>query len=76
MGKYWKEKVYALYKGENNVCDGTLPEIARQTGRSLESLRFCTRPAYRRRREEYKRKGKGEACMELVEIEEGLDDEA
>lgn len=59
------EKVYALYKGEQNLMDGTLEQIARARGISLETARFMTSPVYRKRAEAAKR-----GRLELVEITE------
>lgn len=38
--------IFALYAGERNIADGTLEEISRQTGRSLDSLRRYLTPSY------------------------------
>lgn len=59
-----KAKVYALYKGDENICDGTLQEIAEKTGKKLEYIRWLTYPTYK------KRVGKSVKRMELVEITE------
>lgn len=48
-----KGKVYALYRGEENVCDGTLAEIAEHEGIKYETARYMTSPCYRRRIAEY-----------------------
>lgn len=45
----WYEKVYALYVGRDNVCDGTIPQIAELTGRSIASLKWMTTPTGIRR---------------------------
>ncbi|WP_341323423.1 hypothetical protein NSQ62_08085 [Solibacillus sp. FSL H8-0523] len=51
MKKPWYKKVYALYKGENYICDGTIREIARETGKSTDFLRWMTYPVYAKRSE-------------------------
>ena len=61
-----KEKVYALYIGETNICDGTLAEIAAKTGKRLDTLRWMTYPVYQRRVEARKTTN----VTELVPIEE------
>lgn len=38
--------IFALYAGERNIADGTLEEISKQTGRSLDSLRRYLTPSY------------------------------
>lgn len=45
----WHEKIYALYIGETNICDGTLPEIAAKTGKRLDTLRWMTYASYQER---------------------------
>ena len=45
----WYERIYALYKGEENICDGTIPEIAEATGKTVQAVRYMTFPAYERR---------------------------
>ena len=47
-----KAKVYALYKGDENICDGTLQEIAEKTGKKLEYIRWLTYPTYKKRVQE------------------------
>lgn len=42
-------RIYALYKGEQNLADGTLEEIARKTGKTYRSLKWMTYPIYKRR---------------------------
>jgi len=59
------EKIYALYKGEQNLMDGTLEQIARARGISYETARFMTSPVYKKRVENAKR-----GRLELVEITE------
>ena len=38
-------KIYALYEGETNICDGTLYEISRKTGLTMDYLLWMTRPS-------------------------------
>ena len=35
-------RIYALYEGENNVCDGTLGQIQRRTGIPMNYLIWMT----------------------------------
>ena len=32
--------IYALYKGEQNLADGTLAEIARKTGKTYNTVNY------------------------------------
>lgn len=63
--KPWYRRIYALYKGENFICDGTIKEIAEQTGKSEDFLRYMTFPAYERRCA--KRGGPNQLAMVLIE---------
>ena len=42
-------KIYALYKGDEYVTDGTLDEIAEKTGKKLASLEWMLTPAAKKR---------------------------
>ena len=46
MAKRKSSGIFALYAGEKNLADGTLEEISKQTGRSLDSLRRYLTPSY------------------------------
>lgn len=37
-------EVYALYKGDNWICDGTLEEIAEYTEKELKRLKYLSCP--------------------------------
>ncbi|HDR7893328.1 TPA: hypothetical protein QCY29_005849 [Bacillus toyonensis] len=52
----WKEKIYALYKGESFIAEGTVSEINQETNKSIDFLRFMTAPAYERRCGDSKRR--------------------
>ncbi|CUB54030.1 hypothetical protein BN2127_JRS10_02570 [Bacillus subtilis] len=45
----WHERLYALYKGEQFVTEGTLPEISVAAKKSIDWLRYMTYPAYDKR---------------------------
>ncbi|HFF1838848.1 TPA: hypothetical protein ACGBET_003567 [Bacillus cereus] len=45
----WHERLYALYKGEQFVTEGTLPEISAVAKKSIDWLRYMTYPAYDKR---------------------------
>ncbi|PGV23053.1 hypothetical protein [Bacillus cereus] len=49
MGLKWHERLYALYKGEQFLTEGTLPEISLAAKKSIEWLRYMTYPAYDKR---------------------------
>lgn len=40
--------IYALYKGEQNLADGTLAEISRKTGKTYNTLKWMTYPSYKK----------------------------
>ena len=62
-------KIYALYRGDENLMDGTLAQIAAARGIKIETLRYMTSNVYKRRHEKAKHP---RDCLELVEI---VDDE-
>jgi hypothetical protein len=45
----WHKRIYALYKGENLIADGTIGEIHRKSGKTVEYLRWMTYPTYEKR---------------------------
>lgn len=45
----WNKRIYALYKGEQFVTDGTILEISRETNKSIDFLRYMTYPIYEKR---------------------------
>jgi hypothetical protein len=42
-------KEYALYKGEEILCSGTIKEIAKHQGIKEATVRFYARPSYKKR---------------------------
>lgn len=40
MARPYSTKLYALYRGEENLCDGTIREIHEKTGLSLKYLNW------------------------------------
>lgn len=40
-----REKIYACYKGDEYLCDGTLKEIHKKTGFSLGTLNWSRYPS-------------------------------
>ena len=61
------EKLFALYKGEELIADGTLKEISAKLGVKIETLRFYKSPAYKKRI-------RGENARILVCIDEEEED--
>lgn len=45
----WHKRIYALYKGEQFITEGTIREIHRETGKSINFLRYMTYPIYEKR---------------------------
>lgn len=45
MYKKQRKRIYALYKGEINICDGTIREIAKKTGKSINCIQCCKSPS-------------------------------
>lgn len=39
-------KIYALYKGDEYITDGTLEELSQKTGKKEATLKFMTTPSY------------------------------
>ncbi|MEX3713638.1 hypothetical protein ABFV99_14690 [Cytobacillus horneckiae] len=60
----WDKRIYALYKGEENITDGTILEIAARTGKTIKSLRWMTYDAYKERCK------KSKNIIELVPIDD------
>lgn len=65
----WRETIYALYRGENNICDGTIEEISRKSGKSVKMLRWMLNPAYARRIRRPKKNGKRRNCVQLIRLD-------
>lgn len=70
MSKY--ENIYALYKGDTFIADGTMQQIARKTDKTLDYIDHMSTPAYKRRVETSKknRKNKSKGMLELVLLED------
>ena len=63
------ENIYALYKGEENIMDGTLDEIARARHIKRDTVQYMLTAAYRRRVNEPSKDGKRRCRLELVLVE-------
>lgn len=55
-------KIYALYKGDKLLADGTLLQIAHKMGVKLKTIKFYKTPTY------LKRRSKSKNFRELVEL--------
>lgn len=62
--------IYALYKGEQNLMDGTLAEIAQRTGKTYNTLKWMTYPSYQKR---IRQKNHKIGILELVDLGEEID---
>ena len=45
----WHKRIYALYKGDQFITDGTIREIHRETGKTINFLKYMTYPIYEKR---------------------------
>ena len=63
--------IYAVYKGDEYLMDGTIPEIARARGIKEKSVKFFLTPAYRRRKkiQDQNRKNKSPGYITLTMID-------
>lgn len=66
------QRIFALYKGDMNICDGTLEEIAELTDVPLSHLRRMTYPVYERRVKQSKNPKNRMALVEIFMDEEDL----
>ena len=44
-----KPGIYAMYKGDELLATGTIKEIAKEMGITVETVRYMTSPAHRKR---------------------------
>ena len=65
----WHKRLYALYKGDLFIADGTIEEISDKTGKSTDHLRFMNTPAYAQRSVGSKNK------LALVSLDDDADKE-
>lgn len=63
MQKNRKYIVYALYKGDKFIAEGTIHELSTQTGLKASTIRFYMSKAYQKRN----RVGN---CKSLIKVEE------
>ena len=71
-GTRWKtydRHIYAAYRGDEWLMDGTLDEIAARTGRKRKSLQLLLTPSFRRREAEIAKRGTMRNRLSLVRVE-------
>lgn len=61
-------RIFAVYKGDKYIMDGTLQEIAEVRGITLNSARFMTYKSYKKRIEERLKKNPNSECVTLTYI--------
>ncbi|MFJ6264236.1 hypothetical protein ACIQGW_04340 [Lysinibacillus xylanilyticus] len=45
----WHKRIYALYKGDQFITEGTIREISKVTGKTIDFLKYMTYPIYGKR---------------------------
>jgi C1A family cysteine protease len=65
------KRIYALYKGDTNLCDGTIKELAQQLGVAVTTMKFYASPTYQHRN----LKPGHEAVNRIIVIPIGWDDD-
>lgn len=80
LGKWhdWENEVYALYKGDAFITEGNVYEIAKETGKNVETIKFYTYPSHVKKCERWNKWNKQNflrMCYLFNEGEEDLDDE-
>lgn len=60
----WHKRIYALYKGEQFITEGTIREISKNTGKSINFLKYMTYPIYA------KRCGAGPNRLRMIPLDE------
>lgn len=65
-----KEKIFALYKGEEFIDIGTAKEIAKRRGVTPEFIKYLSTPANLKRIDTRKNKNKLSNAMICVKVEE------
>ena len=65
--------IYAVYKGDKYLMDGTIREIARARGIKEETVKFLLSPAYKRRNDardrNRKNKSPGYITLTMIDIQ-------
>lgn len=61
-------RIFAVYKGDQYIMDGTLQEIADARGIKLNSARFLTYPSYKKRIAKRLAKNSEAKCVVLTYV--------
>lgn len=62
--------IYAIYKGEENLFDGTAKECAEYLGVSINTIHFWNTRTYKKRIEGLTKRGKARNCKIAIVIKE------
>ena len=62
--------IYAVYKGEEFLCEGTAKECAKHLGVSSSTICFWNSNAYKKRIRSLRKSGKERNCRLAIVIEE------
>lgn len=60
----WYKRIYALYKGEQFIAEGTIREISRDTNKTISFLKYMTYPTYE------KRCGSGPKRLRMISLDD------
>ena len=63
----WYKRIYALYKGDRFIVEGTIREIHRETGKSIYFLKWMTYPTYK------KRCGNGPNRLRMISLDDEVE---
>lgn len=60
-------RLYALYHGDDYICDGTMEDLAKVTGLKIATVAFYASPTYERRLS--RQKNQGSRSYVLIRLE-------
>lgn len=63
----WNKRIWALYKGEDFITEGTIEEISKATNKTINHLKFMTYPVYEKRVES---RGNNDKCMRMISLDD------
>lgn len=61
-------RIFAVYKGDKYIMDGTLAEIADARGITLASAKFLTYPSYKKRIAKRMKRNPDAKCLSLTYV--------
>lgn len=67
MIRHRNQNIYAMYKGDTYICEGTLDELAAQRGISYRSMQWYLSPSSQKRIEQQSRPNSKRTTLVLVE---------